>query len=134
MGLCASSSAAYATGSAGNVNAREDSPPGGSAATGGRSKALPATSTGSGTQKPAMENLSTVDSSKSADKHFSPPAAQMSVLTWRKGALIGQGGVGKVYLALQPDTGALFAVKEVDLSKMDASAVRDIRAEITALK
>lgn len=75
--------------------------------------------------------LSGTNASLSGTRHAKSP---MNVLTWRKGALIGRGGVGKVYLALQPDTGALFAVKEVDLGAMDVEAVRDIRAEITALK
>jgi len=56
------------------------------------------------------------------------------MLRWRKGAKLGKGGSGTVFLALQPDTGALFAVKEVDMSKLSAAAVRGIRNEINTLR
>tara|TARA_Y100000780_G_scaffold126115_1_gene113499 strand:- start:510 stop:629 length:120 start_codon:yes stop_codon:yes gene_type:complete len=39
-----------------------------------------------------------------------------------------------VFVARQPDTGALFAVKEVDLSKQSADAIKDIRTEINTLR
>lgn len=56
------------------------------------------------------------------------------VLRWRRGPCIGRGGSGAVFVARQPDTGALFAVKEVDLSKLSAEAIKDIRTEINTLR
>ncbi|KAA0176781.1 hypothetical protein FNF27_01603 [Cafeteria roenbergensis] len=70
-----------------------------------------------------------------------PPPASASasdrtrvVLRWRRGPCIGRGGSGAVFVARQPDTGALFAVKEVDLSKQSADAIKDIRTEINTLR
>ncbi|KNC54226.1 STE/STE11 protein kinase [Thecamonas trahens ATCC 50062] len=40
--------------------------------------------------------------------------------SWQKGSLLGQGGYGKVYMALNSETGELLAVKEVTL---EASSV-----------
>ncbi|KAA0162849.1 hypothetical protein FNF31_03112 [Cafeteria roenbergensis] len=69
-----------------------------------------------------------------------PPASASAsdrtrvVLRWRRGPCIGRGGSGAVFVARQPDTGALFAVKEVDLSKQSADAIKDIRTEINTLR
>lgn len=37
------------------------------------------------------------------------------IVNWKKGTLLGSGGFGKVYLGLDNETGAMFAVKEISL-------------------
>ncbi|KAK7908686.1 hypothetical protein PG985_015989 [Apiospora marii] len=55
---------------------------------------------------------------------------------WMKGALIGQGAFGSVYLALHAVTGELLAVKQVEASSPGANSQNDARKKsmIEALK
>lgn len=43
------------------------------------------------------------------------PDNSQFVVSWKKGTLLGSGGFGKVYLGLDNETGAMFAVKEISL-------------------
>lgn len=47
---------------------------------------------------------------------------------WRKGMLLGTGAFGKVYLALDEDTGAEIAVKIVDLFTGDEESRKAVEA------
>ena len=51
-------------------------------------------------------------------------------MRWKKGALLGQGGFGKVHLGLNLDTGELMAVKHVEFSLAD----KDIRKKLEQLR
>lgn len=55
---------------------------------------------------------------------------------WMKGALIGQGSFGSVYLALHAVTGELLAVKQVQMPSSNASSQADLRKKgmVDALK
>ena len=55
---------------------------------------------------------------------------------WMKGALIGQGSFGSVYLALHAVTGELLAVKQVETPSPGANSASDARKKsmIDALK
>jgi mitogen-activated protein kinase kinase kinase len=55
---------------------------------------------------------------------------------WMKGALIGQGSFGSVYLALHAGTGELLAVKQVETPSPNANSANDARKKsmIDALK
>eukprot|EP01059_Diplonema_ambulator_P005163 TRINITY_DN14907_c0_g1_i1.p1 TRINITY_DN14907_c0_g1~~TRINITY_DN14907_c0_g1_i1.p1 ORF type:complete len:663 (+),score=202.58 TRINITY_DN14907_c0_g1_i1:135-2123(+) len=51
-------------------------------------------------------------------------------LKWRKGACVGQGGFGKVFIGLNEDTGELLAVKVIDFQHYD----QKIAEKLTALQ
>jgi len=53
---------------------------------------------------------------------------------FKRGELLGAGSFGKVFLALDEDTGELMAVKEVDCHMAGESAIRDLEAEIKMLE
>ena len=56
---------------------------------------------------------------------------------WRKGRLLGTGAFGKVYIALDDDTGAEYAVKVVDLvtgGDAPTKAVDALEAEMAMLQ
>ena len=60
-----------------------------------------------------------------------------TTIRWQKGALIGQGGYGKVYHALNLDTGEIMAVKQVILgpeSKIKNKKEDALKREIDLLK
>jgi Protein kinase domain len=55
-----------------------------------------------------------------------------SIPRWERGRLIGQGGFGKVFHALNLDTGQMMAVKQVPLNINDKSSMK--QKQIDALK
>jgi L-asparaginase II len=61
-------------------------------------------------------------------------ASTRVVMRWRRGELLGKGASGSVFVALQPDTGALLAVKEVDMAKLSPEAMKDIYKELETLR
>ena len=48
------------------------------------------------------------------------------VMRWKKGAFLGKGAYGSVYVALNENTGELFAVKQVSLSETDAEETKRV--------
>jgi len=69
----------------------------------------------------------------------SAPVISDRKITWQKGELLGVGAFGRVYMALDVDTGGLLAVKQVTLggNPTDKSFVEQMRAlesEITLLR
>ncbi|KAJ0408873.1 hypothetical protein ATCC90586_007971 [Pythium insidiosum] len=58
-----------------------------------------------------------------------PPADDgVSKMRWRRGELIGEGTFGKVYMALNSDTGELFALKEIEIrSSGSADQMRQLQ-------
>ncbi|XP_017780860.1 PREDICTED: mitogen-activated protein kinase kinase kinase 4 isoform X2 [Nicrophorus vespilloides] len=53
---------------------------------------------------------------------------------WQRGIKIGQGRFGKVYTAVNNDTGEMMAVKEVSLQHNDAMSVRTVTEEIKVME
>lgn len=51
-----------------------------------------------------------------------------------RGALIGQGSFGKVYLAMDSQTGLLMAVKQVDLDTSAAGSEERKQSMVTAMQ
>ncbi|GMF50044.1 unnamed protein product [Phytophthora fragariaefolia] len=56
------------------------------------------------------------------------------VSEWKKGASIGAGSYGTVYLARDEDTGSLIAVKEIIISEETDSAIREATREVELLR
>ncbi|KAG6578168.1 STE/STE11 protein kinase [Phytophthora cinnamomi] len=56
------------------------------------------------------------------------------VTEWKKGASIGAGSYGTVYLARDEDTGCLMAVKEILISEETDSAIREATREVELLR
>eukprot|EP00294_Goniomonas_avonlea_P007913 CAMPEP_0114543274 /NCGR_PEP_ID=MMETSP0114-20121206/2269_1 /TAXON_ID=31324 /ORGANISM="Goniomonas sp, Strain m" /LENGTH=728 /DNA_ID=CAMNT_0001727603 /DNA_START=33 /DNA_END=2217 /DNA_ORIENTATION=- len=56
-----------------------------------------------------------------------------SRLRWKKGALIGRGSFGSVYLGLNLENGSMLAVKEVFLSDADPGALKELLTEARIL-
>eukprot|EP01012_Entosiphon_sulcatum_P031998 TRINITY_DN40731_c0_g1_i1.p1 TRINITY_DN40731_c0_g1~~TRINITY_DN40731_c0_g1_i1.p1 ORF type:complete len:525 (+),score=79.93 TRINITY_DN40731_c0_g1_i1:43-1617(+) len=57
----------------------------------------------------------------------------MSIVSWSKGALIGQGGYGKVYLCINNATGGLFAVKDIVALPSHGRQLEELENEISVL-
>ncbi|ETL79390.1 STE/STE11 protein kinase [Phytophthora nicotianae] len=56
------------------------------------------------------------------------------VTEWKKGASIGAGSYGTVYLARDEDTGCLMAVKEIPILEETDSAIREATREVELLR
>ncbi|KAH7492527.1 hypothetical protein KRP22_001920 [Phytophthora ramorum] len=56
------------------------------------------------------------------------------VTEWKKGASIGVGSYGTVFLARDEDTGSLMAVKEILISEETDSAIREATREVDLLR
>eukprot|EP01028_Stygiella_incarcerata_P001863 TRINITY_DN1347_c0_g1_i4.p1 TRINITY_DN1347_c0_g1~~TRINITY_DN1347_c0_g1_i4.p1 ORF type:complete len:605 (+),score=198.32 TRINITY_DN1347_c0_g1_i4:101-1915(+) len=70
----------------------------------------------------------------SSQRHTPTPT---SGIEWKKGGMIGSGGVGKVYLGLDTRTGELMAVKEVELlgtTRSLQTLVNNLLTEISLMK
>jgi len=48
-------------------------------------------------------------------------------IAWKRGEMIGKGAFGKVYLALNQDTGSLIAVKRLELERDPRNLGRQMR-------
>lgn len=57
----------------------------------------------------------TMAEKKLFEKPKPKPDNTQFIVNWKKGSLLGSGGFGKVYLGLDNDTGAMFAVKEISM-------------------
>ena len=57
------------------------------------------------------------------------------VIKWQTGGIIGEGGFGKVFLAMNSETGELMAVKQVPLSNGESSQqIEALRREIALIQ
>lgn len=50
--------------------------------------------------------------------------------SWQRGIKIGQGRFGKVYTAVNNETGELMAMKEIQLQPFDHNAIRNVAVEL----
>lgn len=50
--------------------------------------------------------------------------------SWQRGIKIGQGRFGKVYTAVNNETGELMAMKEIQLQPFDYKAIRNVAVEL----
>lgn len=50
--------------------------------------------------------------------------------SWQRGIKIGQGRFGKVYTAVNNETGELMAMKEIQLQPFDHKAIRNVAVEL----
>ncbi|KAI8071306.1 hypothetical protein BC940DRAFT_294119 [Gongronella butleri] len=68
--------------------------------------------------------------------HFTPPAGAGpgEGMTWMKGSLIGRGTFGDVYLGLNPLSGELMAVKQVELPVENSASVERKKSMVEALR
>ena len=63
-----------------------------------------------------------------------PHAPANRSIKWIRGALIGQGSFGKVYLAMDSQAGLLMAVKQVDLETSGAGSEERKQSMVTAMQ
>lgn len=95
-----------------------------------------------GSASPPLATPPVTDMSDAAVSKFSSPRlGPRSRMRWHKGALIGAGSFGKVYLGMNAKTGLLMAVKQVELpssedenTKRRRQMVESLEAEIALLK
>jgi len=50
--------------------------------------------------------------------------------SWQRGIKIGQGRFGKVYTAVNNETGELMAMKEIQLQPFDHKAIKNVAVEL----
>lgn len=62
------------------------------------------------------------------DRNIIKPKAV--TFSWQRGIKIGQGRFGKVYTAVNNETGELMAMKEISLSPNDAKTIRNVALEM----
>ena len=75
--------------------------------------------------------------SQSVSTNISPKHRKSQACKWKKGALIGQGGFGKVHIGLNTATGELMAVKNIQFNRMDPdikTKLAKIQLEIQTMK
>lgn len=63
-----------------------------------------------------------------------PVKRRLVKFTWQRGTKIGQGRFGKVYTAVNNDTGELMAVKEIALQRNDAHAMQKVADELKIME
>ncbi|ORX60344.1 Pkinase-domain-containing protein [Hesseltinella vesiculosa] len=92
-------------------------------------------------QPPSITSKSDEDDFKSPPAtiaHFAPPTAFCPVesngVTWMKGSLIGRGTFGDVYLGLNPLSGELMAVKQVELPVENSATEERKKSMVEALR
>nr|BAN21181.1 mitogen activated protein kinase kinase kinase 4, mapkkk4, mekk4 [Riptortus pedestris] len=66
------------------------------------------------------------------DKNFIKPRSV--TFGWQRGIKIGQGRFGKVYTAVNNDTGELMAMKEIPLSPNDVRTIKSVATELKILE
>ncbi|GBG30117.1 Mitogen-activated protein kinase kinase kinase ANP1 [Hondaea fermentalgiana] len=62
------------------------------------------------------------------ENHDHPQTGQGSISRWQKGQLLGKGGYGSVYLALNLDNGKLFAAKQIEDFDYSPAGMQDLSA------
>ncbi|KAE8901444.1 hypothetical protein PF005_g11845 [Phytophthora fragariae] len=76
-----------------------------------------------------------VEAEEEEDESYSTDDFEDDEVTeWKKGASIGAGSYGTVYLARDEDTGCLMAVKEILISEETDSAIREATREVELLR
>ncbi|KAI8099723.1 kinase-like domain-containing protein [Halteromyces radiatus] len=83
------------------------------------------------TAKKAMASRVDLDENEVEDDHQTELEA---CLPWMKGSLIGRGTFGDVYLGLNPLSGELMAVKQVELPVENSASVERKRSMVEALR
>jgi len=88
----------------------------------------------------ALGSTSSASSFNSTSESATPyTSGGSSKLVWQKGQLLGQGGFGKVFKAFNLHIGTEFAVKQVEIPKVNSNArkkaeVKSLMNEIDILK
>ncbi|XP_031337464.1 mitogen-activated protein kinase kinase kinase 4 isoform X2 [Photinus pyralis] len=73
-------------------------------------------------------------------KHTKEPVSKVHLrrryvtFTWQRGIKIGQGRFGKVYTAVNNNTGEMMAVKEIALQRNDKHTIRQVAEELKILE
>ncbi|KAF5306496.1 hypothetical protein FQR65_LT07324 [Abscondita terminalis] len=73
-------------------------------------------------------------------KHTKEPVSKAQIrrryvtFTWQRGIKIGQGRFGKVYTAVNNNTGEMMAVKEIALQRNDKHTIRQVAEELKILE
>ncbi|KAK4881354.1 hypothetical protein RN001_004673 [Aquatica leii] len=86
------------------------------------------------------EHLRTQDLIGKVIKHTKEPVSKAQIrrryvtFTWQRGIKIGQGRFGKVYTAVNNNTGEMMAVKEIALQRNDKHTIRQVAEELKILE